>query len=91
MAILPTAKKMLKRQIKNEPYAYEMPEGYIILILFCVPSLYSLTYAVYISVIIGVRDGGQGGGQLPLNSGSLSTLIRAESRHYSGKTQHMFE
>ena len=35
-------------------------------------------------MLIGVRDGGQGGG-------SLSTNIRAASRHYSGKTQYMFE
>ena len=31
------------------------------------------------------------GGSCPPNSGSLSTWIRAESRHYSGKTQYMFE
>ena len=36
------------------------------------------------------RGGGQGGGSCPPpNSGSLSTWIRAESRHYSGKTQKM--
>ena len=35
-----------------------------------------------------VRDGGSGG-QLPPNSGSLLTLIRAESRDYPGKTQYM--
>ena len=37
---------------------------------------------------IGVRDGGS---CPPPNSGSLSTLMRAESRHYSGKPQYMFE
>ena len=38
------------------------------------------------------RRTGRGGGQLPPpNSGSLSTLILAESRDYSGKTQYMFE
>ena len=41
---------------------------------------------------IDVPDGGSGG-QLPPppNSCSLSTLIRAESRDYSGKTQYMFD
>ena len=34
---------------------------------------------------------GAGGAVAPPNSGSLSTLIRAESRHYSGKTQYMLE
>ena len=34
---------------------------------------------------------GEAGGAVLPNSGSLSTLIRAESRHYSGKTQYMFE
>ena len=37
------------------------------------------------------RGGGQGGSCPPPNSGSLSTTIRAESRHYSGKTQYMFD
>ena len=36
---------------------------------------------------IGVRDGGAAAP----DSGSLATYIRAESRHYSGKTQYMFE
>ena len=40
---------------------------------------------------IGVRDGGAGGSCPPPISSSLSTRIRAESRHYSGKTQYMFE
>ena len=43
------------------------------------------------SISIGVRDGGQGAIAPPPNSGSLSTSIRAESRHYSGKTQYMFD
>ena len=30
-------------------------------------------------------------GSVALNSGSLSTSIQAESRHYSGKTQYMFD
>ena len=34
----------------------------------------------------GHRRTGRGAG-----GGCLSTLIRAESRHYSGKTQYMFE
>ena len=43
-------------------------------------------------VFIGVPDGGgvRGWAVAP-NSGSLSTLIRAESRDYSGKTQYMFD
>ena len=40
---------------------------------------------------IGVRDGGGQGAAAPPNSGSLSTYIRAESRHYSGKTQYLCE
>ena len=42
---------------------------------------------------IGVRDGGGSGVSCPPppNSGSLSTSIRAESRHYSSKTQYMFD
>ena len=43
------------------------------------------------SAIIGVRDGGGRGAVAPPNSGSLSTLIRAEGRDYSGKRQYMFE
>ena len=39
--------------------------------------------------VIGVRDGGHGGSCPLPNSGSLSTDIRAESRHYSGKTHDM--
>ena len=46
------------------------------------------TCSGYFTAPIGVRDGGQ---LPPPNSGSLSTLIRAESRNYSGKTQYMFE
>ena len=45
-----------------------------------------------ISDSIGVRDGGGGRrGNAPPNSGILSIIIRAESRHNSGKTQYMVE
>ena len=37
------------------------------------------------------RTGRVRGGGATANSGSLSTLIRAESRDYSGKTQYMFD
>ena len=62
------------------------------LCLLCLETVGADTSWPVLGNTIGVRDGGQGG-QLPPppNSGSLSTYIRAERRHYSGKTQYMFE
>ena len=44
----------------------------------------------FLEEALAYGTGGQGAVPPP-NSGSLSISIRAESRHYSGKTQYMFD
>ena len=50
----------------------------------------AMLWLQYLDMVIGVRDGSGGGGSCPHNSGSLSTLIRAESRNYDMFEKHEF-